>query len=95
MSLTPGPAIIDLVGRALKDEDRARLRHRATGGVILFSHNYEGPQQLRALVAEIRSLRPDILLCVDHEGGRVQRFRTGFSTLPPMQIGRASCRERV
>ncbi len=88
MSLTPGPAVIDVVGSALTDEDRARLRHRATGGVILFTRNYENPRQLLSLVAEIRSLRPDLLLCVDHEGGRVQRFRAGFSPLPPMgQLG--------
>ncbi len=88
MSVTPGPAIIDVIGSALTDEDRARLRHRATGGVILFARNYENPQQLRALVTDIRALRPDLLLCVDHEGGRVQRFRAGFSQLPPMrQLG--------
>lgn len=85
MSGTLGPAIIDVVGCALTDEDRTRLRHRATGGVILFARNYENPRQLRALVAEIRGLRPDLLLCVDHEGGRVQRFRTGFNPLPPMR----------
>jgi len=85
MSATPGPAIIDVVGSALTDEDRARLRHRATGGAILFARNYENPQQLRELTAEIRALRPDLLLCVDHEGGRVQRFRAGFSALPPMR----------
>ena len=85
MSGSPGPAIIDVVGTALRDDDRARLGHRAVGGVILFSRNYESPSQLRALVAEIRSLRSDILLCVDHEGGRVQRFRAGFSPLPPMR----------
>lgn len=88
MSLTPGPAVIDVAGSALTNEDRARVRHRATGGVILFARNYESPQQLLSLVAEIRSLKPDLLLCVDHEGGRVQRFRTGFSPLPPMrQLG--------
>jgi beta-N-acetylhexosaminidase len=85
VSATPGPAIIDVVGSALTDGDRARLRHRATGGVILFTRNYEDPRQLRALIAEIRGLRPDLLVCVDHEGGRVQRFRTGFSALPPMR----------
>ena len=85
MSELPGPAIIDVVGTALCNDDRARLSHRATGGAILFARNYQSPQQLRALVAEIRALRPDILLCVDHEGGRVQRFRAGFSPLPPMR----------
>lgn len=85
MSVPPGPAIIDVIGGALTDGDRARLRHRATGGVILFARNYENPRQLRALVSEIRALRSDLLLCVDHEGGRVQRFRAEFSPLPPMR----------
>jgi beta-N-acetylhexosaminidase len=85
MSEAPGPAIIDVAGTALGDDDRVRLSHRAVGGAILFARNYESPSQLRALVAEIRSLRSDILLCVDHEGGRVQRFRAGFSPLPPMR----------
>jgi len=95
MSEAPGPAIIDVVGTALRDDDRGRLSHRAVGGAILFARNYESPSQLRALVAEIRSLRPDILLCVDHEGGRVQRFRAGFSPLPPMrQLGEMWDRDR-
>lgn len=85
MSVAPGLAIIDVIGGTLTDGDRARLRHRATGGVILFTRNYEDPRQLRALVSEIRGLRSDLLLCVDHEGGRVQRFRAGFSPLPPMR----------
>jgi len=80
-----GPAVIDVVGLALTDADRQRLRHPAAGGVILFARNYEGPAQLRALVAEIRALRPDLLLCVDHEGGRVQRFRQGFTGMPAMR----------
>ncbi len=83
--MTPGPAIIDVIGSELTVEDRARLRQRATGGVILFARNYENSQQLRGLASEIRALRPDILLCVDHEGGRVQRFRAGFCPLPPMR----------
>ncbi len=80
-----GPAVIDVVGLALTDADRQRLRHPAAGGAILFARNYETPAQLRALVAEIRALRPELLLCVDHEGGRVQRFRQGFSGLPAMR----------
>ncbi len=93
--MTPGPAIIDVVGSELTDQDRARLRQRATGGVILFARNYENPPQLRGLVSEIRGLRPDLLLCVDHEGGRVQRFRAGFSPLPPMhRLGELWDRDR-
>ena len=85
-----GPAVIDVVGPALTDEDRIRLRHPATGGVILFSRNYQNPEQLSSLTDEIEKLRePALLLCADHEGGRVQRFREGFSAIPPMRtLGR-------
>jgi beta-N-acetylhexosaminidase len=85
-----GPAVIDVVGAALSDEDRERLRHPAAGGVILFSRNYQNPEQLFSLTEEIRKLRePALPICVDHEGGRVQRFREGFSAIPPMrELGR-------
>jgi beta-N-acetylhexosaminidase len=86
LSLPLGPAVIDPVGVSLGDDDRKRLQHPAVGGVILFAHNYESPAQLRALTAEIRALRkPELPICVDHEGGRVQRFRAGFTTIPPMR----------
>ena len=85
MSGRAGPAVVDVVGLALTDADRQRLRHPATGGVILFARNYDDPAQLRGLVAEIRALRPELLLCVDHEGGRVQRFRQGFTGVPAMR----------
>ncbi|MBV8031683.1 MAG: beta-N-acetylhexosaminidase [Betaproteobacteria bacterium] len=84
--LPPGPAVIDVVGTALTDDDRKRLGHPATGAVILFARNYENPEQLGALVDEIKRLRePELPVCVDHEGGRVQRFREGFTALPPMR----------
>jgi beta-N-acetylhexosaminidase len=91
-----GPAVIDVVGTTLTDEDRNRLRHPATGGVILFSRNYENPEQLSVLTEEIEKLRePGLLVCVDHEGGRVQRFREGFSAIPPMrELGRLWDRDR-
>jgi beta-N-acetylhexosaminidase len=90
LRLPLGPAVIDVVGTVLTDEDRSRLRHPAAGGVILFSRNYENPEQLSLLTQEIEKLRePALLLCVDHEGGRVQRFRDGFSAIPPMrELGR-------
>jgi beta-N-acetylhexosaminidase len=82
--------VIDVVGAALTDEDRERLRHPAAGGVILFSRNYETPEQLLSLTEDIARLRePELPICVDHEGGRVQRFREGFSAIPPMrELGR-------
>lgn len=84
-----GPVVLDPGGLALTDDDRRRLLHPAAGGVILFAHNYQDPAQLAALTAEIRALRtPELLICVDHEGGRVQRFREGFSAVPAMrQLG--------
>jgi beta-N-acetylhexosaminidase len=94
--LPPGPAVIDVVGLALTDDDRKRLLHPATGGVILFSRNYETPEQLTALCEEIEKLRePALPICVDHEGGRVQRFKSGFTLLPPMrELGRLWDRDR-
>src|SRR5947207_3041534 len=96
VKLPPGPAVIDVVGTALTDEDRERLRHPAAGGVILFSRNYETPEQLTQLTQEIERLRePALPICVDHEGGRVQRFRTGFSAIPPMrELGKLWDRDR-
>lgn len=85
VSKASGPAVIDVRDTALRADDRARLTHPATGGVILFARNFESSRQLSELVAEIRALRPELLLCVDHEGGRVQRFRDGFTSVPPMR----------
>jgi len=97
LRLALGPAVIDVVGTALTADDRARLRHPAAGGVILFSRNYENPDQLRTLCEEIERLRePSLLIGVDHEGGRVQRFRDGFSAIPPMRdLGRLWDRDRA
>ncbi len=90
LKLPLGAAIIDPSGAVLSDDDRRRLSHPAVGGVILFAHNYENPQQLAALTREIEALRdPALPVCVDHEGGRVQRFREGFTAIPPMRrLGR-------
>jgi beta-N-acetylhexosaminidase len=91
-----GPAVIDVEGTVLTDADRERLRHPAAGAVILFSRNYDSPEQLASLTDEIDRLRePALLVCVDHEGGRVQRFRAGFSAIPPMrELGRLWDRDR-
>lgn len=78
--------MLDIEGLALTDDDRALLVDPAVGGLILFSRNYQDPVQLRALISDIRDLRPNILIAVDHEGGRVQRFREHFSSIPPMRL---------
>ena len=85
-----GPVMLDIEGLALSPADRELLREPAVGGVILFTRNFESLAQITDLVSEIRALRsPPLLIAVDHEGGRVQRFRDGFTPIPPMrQIGR-------
>ena len=80
------PLIIDIAGLSLSKADRRRLKHPLTGGLILFARNWQDRQQLTSLCAAIKSIRKDLLICVDHEGGRVQRFKTdGFTPLPPMR----------
>jgi beta-N-acetylhexosaminidase len=80
------PVVLDVAGLELDDEDRRRLADPLTGGVILFARNWRDRRQLTALTAAIKAVRDDLLICVDHEGGRVQRFRTdGFTGLPPMR----------
>jgi len=80
------PLIIDIAGTALNTDDRRRLAHPLVGGIILFARNWQDRGQLSALCADIKRIRADLLICVDHEGGRVQRFKTGgFTHLPPMK----------
>ncbi|MCP4490529.1 MAG: beta-N-acetylhexosaminidase [Gammaproteobacteria bacterium] len=80
-----GPVMLDIAGTSLDDNDRKRLMHRQVGGVILFSRNYESPEQLNALTKDIHSLRtPKLVIAVDQEGGRVQRFREGFQNIPAL-----------
>jgi beta-N-acetylhexosaminidase len=88
--------VVDVLGPVLTDEDRERIRHPAAGAVILFARNYENPEQLAALTADVeRQREPALPVCVDHEGGRVQRFKEGFTAIPPMRaLGKQWDRDR-
>ncbi|MBQ0936087.1 beta-N-acetylhexosaminidase [Ideonella paludis] len=86
MTSRHAPVILDIAGPSLSADDRRRLAHPFTGGVILFARHWQDRHQLTNLVAEMKAIREDLLVCVDHEGGRVQRFRTdGFTHIPPMR----------
>ena len=87
MLLHHAPVVLDVAGTTLNKDDHRRLKHPLTGGVVLFARHFEHRLQLTELTAAIKTLRPDVLICVDHEGGRVQRFRTdGFTALPAMRV---------
>jgi beta-N-acetylhexosaminidase len=96
MRMSLGPVMLDVEGLALSPADRELLREPSVGGVILFARNFESVEQVTDLVAEIRALRsPPLLISVDHEGGRVQRFHDGFTVMPAMRrIGDEYDRDR-
>jgi len=85
-TMAPGPITLDVIGLELNAEDRRRILHPLTGGIILFGRNFSNRQQLTKLTSAIKKLRPDVLISIDHEGGRVQRAKTdGFTHLPAMR----------
>lgn len=83
----PNLFMVDLLGTEISEEEQAILKHPNVGSLILFSRNFTNPEQLKALITAVRSLRPDIFIAVDHEGGIVQRFqRHGFRSLPAARV---------
>src|SRR2546425_11343417 len=85
--MTLGPVMLDAAGLRLTAEEKELLRHPAVGGGILFARNFQSPEQLIALPTEIRALRrPELLIAVDHGGGRVQHFREGYTRVPPRRL---------
>lgn len=87
LNIALGPVMADVAGLELTIEDVNRLQHPLIGGVILFARNFSSPEQLKTLTASIHALREPMLpIAVDHEGGRVQRFREGFTAIPPMRV---------
>lgn len=80
-----GPVVTDLQGTELSSQEREWLLHPAVGGLIFFARNYSSVNQLIDLVGAVRAIRPELILMVDQEGGRVQRFKSGFTRLPPLQ----------
>lgn len=79
-----GPVVCDIAGTSLTEAERKRIAHPLVGMVILFTRNYENRVQLTSLCREIHAVKPGVLIGVDHEGGRVQRFRAGFTEIPAM-----------
>jgi beta-N-acetylhexosaminidase len=87
LTMALGPVMLDLRGTELAPDERELLRHPQTGGVVLFARNYDNPAQLAALTGAIHALRsPPLLIAVDQEGGRIQRFRSGFTVLPACRV---------
>jgi beta-N-acetylhexosaminidase len=87
--MTLGPLMLDVEGTVLSAQERERIAHPGVGGVILFARNIQDTDQVRALIAAMREVRPELIVAVDQEGGRVQRVKKGVTLLPPLaRLGR-------
>ncbi len=94
MSNELGPVVLDIKGLTLENAEADVLLNPVVGGLILFARNYQNIEQLAALTSGVRALRPDMVIAVDQEGGRVQRFREGFTRIPPMQALGRLCQQQ-
>lgn len=82
--MTQGPLMLDIEGTVLSAQERERIAHPGVGGVILFARNIQDPDQVQSLIAAMREVRPELIVAVDQEGGRVQRVKKGVTLLPPL-----------
>ena len=84
MTIELGPVMLDVAGLDITSEEREIIAHPQVGGVIAFARNYQSPEQLIDWVRQLREVKPHLLIAADHEGGRVQRFKTGLTRIPDM-----------
>ena len=80
-----GRIMLDIEGTSLTDEDKFVIANEHVGGIIFFSRNFESYEQIKNLIIEIKNIKENIIFAVDHEGGRVQRFKNEFTKIPSMQ----------
>ena len=85
MTDTFGRIMLDIEGKSLSEEDKLLIKNKHVGGIIFFSRNFESYTQIKHLIIDIKNIKQNIIFAVDHEGGRVQRFKSEFTKIPSMQ----------